>query len=121
VTTTSNLAPPQRGYVWYVFLPGQPDDPHQPRPALILSDNVRNRLTDDLIVVPIFSTGRPGPTRVPIGAGVGGLHHEGILFCEELATIDRDFLVRGPLGSRVPDDLLNSVVRAIIIAIGGRV
>jgi len=88
---------------------------------LILSDDVRNRLTDDLIVVPIFSTGRLGPTRVPIGDGVGGLHHEGILFCEELATIDRDFLVRGPLGPRVPDDVLGQVVHAVIIAIGGLV
>jgi len=44
-----------------------------------------------------------------------------LLFREELATIDRDFLVRGPLGPRVPDDVLGQVVRAVIIAIGGRV
>ena len=43
-----------------VYIPGQPDDPHQPRPALVISEDVRNRLTDDVIVVPIFSTGRLG-------------------------------------------------------------
>src|SRR5438067_1726655 len=49
---------PRRGEIWFVETPNQPDDPHQPRPALIISANVRNRLADDVIVVPIFSRGR---------------------------------------------------------------
>jgi len=44
-----------------------------------------------------------------------------LLFREELATIDHNVLARGPLGPRVPDDLLSRVARAIIIAIGGLV
>ena len=115
---TSSQAP-RRGEIWYVFTPGQPDDPHQPRPGLVISENVRNRRTDDLIVVPIFSAGRPGPTRLAIPAGMGGLPRDSMLYCDELTTIDCDFLARGPLGPLVPDAMLDRVVAAILIAVGG--
>lgn len=118
MTTTASLSP-RRGEIWYAFMPGQPDDPHQPRPGLVISENVRNRRTDDFIIVPIFSVGRPGPTRLAVAAGVGGLRHDSMLFCDELTTIDHDFLVRGPLGPLVPDALLERVVGAILIAVGG--
>src|ERR671935_3344575 len=114
---TSSQAP-RRGEIWYVFTPGQPDDPHQPRPGLVISENVRNRRTDDLIVVPIFSAGRPGPTRLAIPAGMGGLPRDSLLFCDELTTIDRDFLARGPLGSTVPPELMDKALRAVRRALG---
>ncbi len=110
--------PPRRGEVWSVFLPGQPDDPHQPRPALVISANVRNRATDDLIVLPIFSTGAVGPTRVPLLRGVGGIKRDSLIFCEEITTIDRDFVDRGPWGPPVDAGTLRSVVRAIRLAVG---
>lgn len=116
---TPDSRSPRRGEIWYAFTPGQPDDPHQPRPGLVISENVRNRRADDLIIVPIFSLGRPGPTRLVIPAGTGGLPHDSMIFCDELATIDRDFLVSGPLGPLVPDTMLDRVVRAIFIAVGG--
>jgi mRNA interferase MazF len=75
-------------------------------------------MTDDLIVVPLFSSGRPGPTRVAIPAGAGGVPHDSIAFCEEITTIDRDFLRRGPLGEPIPSQLVEQVVRAIRRAIG---
>jgi len=101
-----------------VYTPGQPDDPHQPRPALVVSDDVRNRLRDDLIVVPLFSTGKSGPTRIALPSGAGGLRRPGLLFCEEITTIDRDFLWRGPLGPPVARPLLDAVVRAVRRALG---
>lgn len=110
--------PPSRGEIWSVFTPGQPEDPHQPRPALIVSNDVRNRTEDDVLVVPIFSLGRIGPTHVPVRVGVGGLDHDSVLFCEEITTLDMDFLGEGPLGDRVPDALLRRVVRGVRIAIG---
>jgi mRNA-degrading endonuclease toxin of MazEF toxin-antitoxin module len=109
---------PARGEIWYVRTPGQPDDPHQPRPALVVSGDVRNRLSDDLIVVPIFSTGRLGPTRVPLTGGSGGLAHDSVLFCEGITTIHQRFLVDGPLGPPVPAALLQEVLRAIRRALG---
>ena len=101
-----------------VFTPGQPDDPHQPRPALVVSEDVRNRLRDDLIVVPAFSSGRSGPTRIDLAAGTGGLKQPCVLYCEEVTTIDRDFLHRGPLGQRLPLAMMDEIVRAIRRALG---
>lgn len=112
------MATPRRGEIWSVLVPGQPDDPRQPRPALVISEDVRNELTDDVIVVPIFSRGAPGPTRVALPAGSGGIAREGVLFCEEITTIDRDFLRRGPLGLPVDDEVLDRTCRAIRRAIG---
>ena len=98
--------------------PGQPDDPHQPRPALVVSEDVRNRVCNDVIVVPTFSKGRLGPTRVPAPKGAGGLTQASVLFCEEITTIDRDFLQRGPLGPRLDANLMDAVIRAIRRALG---
>lgn len=101
-----------------MYTPGQPDDPHQPRPALVVSEDVRNAMRDDVVVVPMFSRGRPGPTRVPLLAGMGNVPNDCVLFCEELTTIDRDFLERGPLGPSVGSRKMEEVVRAIRRAIG---
>lgn len=99
-------------------MPGQPDDPHQPRPALVVSADVRNRLADDVMVIPIFSQGADGPTHVRIERGVGGLKKDGVLFCEELTTLDRDFLSRGPWGPAVPGDVVLAAIRAVRRALG---
>ena len=110
---------PRRGEIRYAYTLGQPDDHHQPRPVLIVSEDVRNRLTDDIIVVPAFSSGRLGPTRVAVPAGLGGMPRDSVLFCEEVTTIDRDFLRDGPLGPPLPDSLLLLVVEALLRAVGG--
>lgn len=75
-------------------------------------------MRDDLIVVPAFSTGRLGPTRIQVAGGAGGLRNDSVLFCEEITTIDRDFLHRGPLGPPLPPDMMERVTRAIRRAIG---
>jgi mRNA interferase MazF len=84
----------------------------------VISEDRRNSLHDDLIVVPIFSAGRLGPTRVPVPARAGGLSRPGVLFCEEITTIDRDYLHRGPLGPPISRRTLQAVVRAVRRAIG---
>lgn len=100
-----------------MFTPGQPDDPHQPRPAVVLSEDVRNRMRDDLIVVPVFSEAQLGPTHVRLPASLGGLKHDSVIFCEEVTTIDRDFLSRGPVGVLSPK-LMEAVVRGVRRAVG---
>ena len=101
-----------------MLVPGQPDGPHQPRPALVISEDIRNELTADVIVIPVFSRGTPGPTRVMLPAGAGGIPRAGVLFCEEITTIDRDFLRRGPLGLPVEEPILEQVCWAIRRAVG---
>lgn len=109
---------PRRGEIWSVWTPGQPEDPHQPRPALVVSENVRNRSSDDLTVVPIFSEGAPGPTRVALAAGSGGIRRDSLLFCEEITTIDRQYLARGPWDGLVDEETLGACVRAVRRALG---
>ena len=110
--------PPRRGEVWYAYIPGQPDDPHQPRPVLVVSSETRNRNADDVMVVPLFTNGGLGPTRVALEAGVGGMEHASVLFCEELTTLVHGFFVDGPLGPRVAESLLDRVVRSVRRALG---
>ena len=83
-----------------------------------MSVDVRNRIADDVMVVPVFSQGADGPTHVRVDRGTGGLRRNGVLFCEELTTVDRDFLTRGPWGPRVPSEVLDAVARAVRRALG---
>lgn len=58
-----------------------------------------------------------GPTRVALPARSGGLRRNSVVFCEEITTIDRDFLARGPVGSLSPK-LMEAILRSIRRAIG---
>jgi mRNA interferase MazF len=109
---------PRRGEIWSVELPNQPADPHTPRPALVVSMDVRNRLAGDVLVVPLSTQLRPLPTHVLIPAGAAGQHRDSMAKCEQITTLDKRFLVRGPFGGRVSDPLLAQVVRAVRRAIG---
>ena len=111
------MAVPRRGEVWLAYTPGQPQDPHQPRFVLVVSADARNRAREHVMVVPIFSRGNLGPTRVVIPAESTGLAYDSVLFCEELTTLDNDFLEDGPRG-RVGTDLLEAVVVAVRRALG---
>jgi mRNA-degrading endonuclease toxin of MazEF toxin-antitoxin module len=111
--------PPKRGEIWLTHTPGRPKDPHQPRPSLVVSIDVRNALRDHVVVAPIFSWGQPSPVRVAISAGTGGLDHDSMIFCDELATVDRDFLAGTyPMGEAVPNRVMVDVVKAVRRALG---
>lgn len=84
---------------------------------LVVSADVRNRARDHVMVVPIFSSGNLGPTRLVIPSAGSGLRYDSVLFCEELTTIDKEFLEEGPRG-RVSRDLLAQVVIAVRRALG---
>lgn len=73
--------------MWLAYTPGQPNDPHQPRPVLVVSADARNRARAHVMVVPIFSRGNLGPTRLVIPAQGTGLQYDSVLFCEELTTL----------------------------------
>ena len=83
-----------------------------------MSENTRNYATDDVTVIPIFSQGASGPTRVPLPQGEGGIKHDSVLFCEEITTIDKRFLHDGPLGEPVSGEVLQQVLFAVRRALG---
>jgi mRNA-degrading endonuclease toxin of MazEF toxin-antitoxin module len=113
----SQAKSPKRGEIWWVDLPNQPRDPHQPRTAIIVSPNKRNELACDVIVVPTFSNIRPHTTHVTIPAGVGGMPHESVAKCEQISTLDKQLLADGPLGPPISKALMQSIVRAVRCAI----
>ncbi len=108
---------PGRGEIYLVRLPGQPKDT-KPRPALIVSLNVRNRLANDVVVVPISTTLRTSPTHVELAEGEGGLHQTSMTKCEQIMTLDKSFLIRGSFSGTISPMKMIEVERAIQLVIG---
>jgi len=108
---------PRRGQIYLVTLPGQPGDP-KARPALVVSMDVRNRLANDVTVVPLSTTLRPAPTHVELPAGEGGLRETSMAKCEQVTTLDKSFLIRGPFAGAISPGRMQEVEKAIQRAIG---
>lgn len=108
---------PRRGEIYLVRLPGHPSDT-KARPALVVSMDVRNRLANDVIIVPLSTTLRPAPTHVELPAGEGGLQAASMAKCEQVTTLDKAFLLRGPFAGTISSSLMLDIEEAIQIAIG---
>lgn len=108
---------PLRGEIYLVRLPGHPSDTKN-RPALIVSMNVRNRLANDVIVVPLSTNLRPAPTHVELPAGEGGLKATSMAKCEQITTLDKSFLIRGPFAGKVRANRMQEIEEAIKRSIG---
>jgi len=111
------MAYPGRGEIYLVRLPSQPKDT-KPRPALVVSLDVRNRLANDVIVVPLSTTLRTSPTHVELSEGEGGLDQTSMAKCEQITTLDKSFLIRGPFSGTISPMTMTEVERAIQRAIG---
>lgn len=108
---------PKRGEIYLVSLPGRPRDA-KARPALIVSMDIRNRLANDVIVVPISTTLRSSPTHVQLAKGEGALHKLSLAKCEQITTLDKSFLVRSPVSGTIKPETMAEVEKAIQRAIG---
>ena len=108
---------PRRGEIYLVRLLGHPSDTKD-RPALVVSLDVRNRLANDVIVVPLSTTLRPAPTHVELPAGEGGLKETSMAKCEQITTLDKSFLIRGPFAGTISPSLMQEIEKAIQRAIG---
>lgn len=108
---------PRRGEIYLVRLPGHPADP-KARPALIVSMDIRNRLADDVMLVPLSTRLRAAPTHVELPAGEGGLRESSMAKCEQVTTLDKSFLLRGPFAGTISPALMREVEKAIQRAIG---
>lgn len=108
---------PSRGQIYLVKLPAHPSDT-KTRPALVVSLDVRNRLANDVIVVPLTTTLRPAPTHVELPAGEGGLKQSSMAKCEQVTTLDKSFLLRGPFAGTIRPSLMREIEKALQRAIG---
>jgi len=115
----SNTNYPNRGEIWYVDLPNEPADPHQPRTAIIISRDGRNEKSSSVIVVPTTGTITGYDTRILLQKGEGGLLKISEAMCDRVSTLDKRFLSkRGPLGNPLTKMLLNKIIIGVRRAIG---
>jgi mRNA-degrading endonuclease toxin of MazEF toxin-antitoxin module len=108
---------PQRGEIYLVNLPSKPKDIKN-RPALVVSLDIRNKLANDIIVVPLSTTLRISPTHVLLPEGEGGLSKASMAKCEQVTTIDKSLLIRGPFAGKIDGEKMSEIEKAIMIAIG---
>lgn len=109
-------AAPLRGCLYWVKIPGEPEAKR--RPALVVSIDARNRLANDVLVVPASTTLRPAPTHVRLKKGVGGVVTDTILKCEQITTLPKHLLSDSALGGPLSGALLEEVERGVLRAIG---
>ena len=89
------------------------------RPVIVVSPDIRNELTDSVIVVPFTSNlaGVENPTRVLIPAGQGGLQADYLAVGENVSALQQTFLEQGPYG-QISADVLATIQRAVQVSIG---
>jgi mRNA-degrading endonuclease toxin of MazEF toxin-antitoxin module len=107
---------PLRGCIYWVKIPGEPDAKR--RPALVISVDARNRLANDVLVVPASTTLRPAPTHVRLKKGTGGAPKDCVLKCEQITTLPKHLLGDVALGGPLSVALLEDVERGILRALG---
>jgi mRNA-degrading endonuclease toxin of MazEF toxin-antitoxin module len=107
---------PRRGHLYWVRIPDEPRGKR--RPALVVSPDVRNRLANDVIVVPISSVLREAPTHIHLRAHEGGLGHPSVAKCEQVTTLQRGRLVPRAIGGPLAAARMVEIEKAILRAIG---
>jgi len=84
------------------------------RPALVVSKDLYNRNTKQIVVCPITSKTRPLPMRIQLDDRT---KTQGYIICDQIRTLD--VIARNPqFAETLPDDLLDTVkqtVSAIVI------
>ena len=110
---------PRCGEIYLVKIPNQPSD-RKERPALVVSMDIRNQLAGDVIAVPLSTHLREAPTHVLLPKGMGGLRQDSMAKCEQITTLDKSFLLKGPFAGQVPYEILQQVHQAILNALGTR-
>ena len=107
---------PQRGCLYWVRIPGEPTP--KKRPALVISVDARNRLANDVLVIPASTFLRPSPTHVRLKKGEGGVPKSSVLKCEQITTLPKDLLSEQALGGPLSRKLLDEVERGVLRSIG---
>ena len=112
---------PRRGDVYRVNFPNRPKDPHQPRPAVVVSNNNINEFADAVLVIPItdealFKKNRQLPTHVLLHRGIAGLTKDSRAMCEQIVSVEKSRLLDPPLGT-IPSTLMTAIVTALRVAV----
>ncbi|HWE24739.1 MAG TPA: type II toxin-antitoxin system PemK/MazF family toxin [Myxococcales bacterium] len=87
------------------------------RPAVILSPDVRNRLANDVIIVPCSTSTRAMAWHVQLRRGEAGLAQACMAKCEQIATVPKSWVHATELG-RLSPGRMREVELAILSALG---
>ena len=112
------IAHPRRGEIWLVnFDPAIGSEIQKIRPALIIQNDIGNRVSPATIVAAITSTlKRVYPFQVCLPAGEGGLSADSVVTLNHIRSVDRRRLVRR-LGA-ISDKTLKQVEQSIVVSLG---
>ncbi|KAB8317020.1 type II toxin-antitoxin system PemK/MazF family toxin [Tolypothrix campylonemoides VB511288] len=108
---------PRQGEIYLATLRSIADT--KKRPVVVVSINVRNKLSRTVLVVPFTSDLNTGetPTRILILAGEGGLEVDSLAICDNISPVQKSYLERGSYG-QMSTESLERIQRGIQIAIG---
>jgi len=87
------------------------------RPAVILSPDVRNRLANDVIIVPCSTSARAMAWHVRLRRGEAGLSQACMAKCEQIATVPKRWVDPAELG-RLSPGRMREVELALLSALG---
>ena len=110
---------PHRGEIYYLdFSPAKGSEMRGPLPALIVQNDVGNRVSRLTIVAAITSNLKAArlPVCVQISPVDSGLPHESVVNLGHIYTVDKSRLHQ--LVGRLPDGLMEQVDKALRISMG---
>lgn len=109
---------PKRGEVYLVCLdPTIGSEINKTRPALIISNDINNQVSDTLTVIPITSsTEKIYPFEVFFPSDKSGLSKNSKAKCNQIRTIDKKRLIKS-LGN-ISSEKLKEIENALLIHLG---
>ena len=109
---------PQRGEIHLVCLdPTVGSEINKTRPALVISNNINNKISNTVTVIPITSSvERIFPFEVLLLSGKSGLSKDSKAKCNQIRTIDKKRLIKS-LGT-ISSKKLKEVEEALQIHLG---
>lgn len=110
---------PRRGEIYYLdFSPAKGSEMRGPHPALIIQNDVGNRVSRLTIVAAITSNLRAArlPVCVQVSPADSGLPCESVMNLGHIYTVDKSRLRQ--LVGRLPDGLMEQVDQALRVSVG---
>lgn len=105
----------KRGEIYWVNLdPTVGSEIKKLRPAIVVSNNVGNKHSSLVTILPITSTAdSPYPFEVLVAKNVGGLKKASLVKANQIRTVDKKRINGMALGSVLPTDIMEKIDQAI--------
>lgn len=105
----------RRGEIYWVNLdPTIGAEIRKTRPALIISNDIANRYSSVVTILPITSNfEKIYPFEVRLEAGEGGLRKPGVVKVNQVRTVDKQRIIGKPLGGHLSGMLMAKVEQAL--------